>query len=323
MARRRVDDAMLHQRRQKNTVRRLWLEQVRYFQRSAETRRREPLYLTLAGSAGLDVDLLSKEGILSRTEVSGVAKNDQWKVVAVESSPDAVLELQSRVPGLKIIKGPIENLVRGEANTTWPTGGDKELCRARVVNLDLNRPLLGLQARGRIIFPTLQLITKIAELHIEGTGRSWALLLTLHGEITWDHAVSVWVQEFIDENCGREPLFAAGFVRLLGATTSNRLRSGRIKDLTTLSISDQQRVLMAFVPKQLAQLVQNQGWQMTTEWNLRYGGARHAPIVTWIISFLPRISPPMTPEASYRHNLRTIWKKAGEIATNGSIQIDA
>lgn len=128
---------MAESRAEKVAVRNLWIESLS--EADLMTRPEDsPLYLTLPGREGADVRLLADRGLVQLNEVGGVAIDDAGKVVAVERNSEAVLELQSRFPGLKIFDQPIENLLHSINPVAWPTGRDRVWCRAKVVNLDLD-----------------------------------------------------------------------------------------------------------------------------------------------------------------------------------------
>lgn len=94
MTQRAVDRAMNEGRPEKAIVRSLWLEKVRSYRITypADT---VPLYLTLSGAEGRDIELLAAEGIIRRTEVGAIVEDDQQLVVAIESNTAAVLRLQT------------------------------------------------------------------------------------------------------------------------------------------------------------------------------------------------------------------------------------
>lgn len=142
-----VDNAMAENRPAKQTIRSLWLEEVRTMAEQYPNSD-EPWYLTLPGAEGRDIQLIIDEGLVSLTEVNSIAEEDQWKIVAVERKNRAVLNLQEKFIGLKIKEVDFGTLIRGDGPFAWPDGDDIKYCRARVVNLDLNSPLKAKQAEG-------------------------------------------------------------------------------------------------------------------------------------------------------------------------------
>lgn len=305
---------MADERPQKKAVRRLWLEAVRRFLDEAGKEESAPLLLTLPGGAALDIVMLLEHGIVRRTEVGGIAKTDQWKVVAIESSPDAVRRLQETFPGLKILQQPIENLLRGDGLTTWPTGEHKAYCRAHVVNLDLNSPL----SHRSGAFPIIDLIRKLAILHAYPP-MNWVLLLTLHGEIVAENIIKDEMFDFLGENMRRDAVFAGSLASHLGERVISLLQ--RRPAAHRLSVSDQQRLMMVFVPKKISSMVHQDGWSISTDWNLMYGEGelQQAPIVSWILSFRMDPRGRSTPDALYRESLRSILRRAQRVEPNGSI----
>jgi hypothetical protein len=252
--------------------------------------------------------------------MKSIAEADAKKVVAAENSPMAALELVRRFPGLKIVEQSIENLIHSDNPTAWPTGEHVELCRAYVVNLDLNESLLGKLEGGRLTFPVLIWVSKIAQLHAQDPHLSWILCLTLHGEVHWSEQVASLVHKFLNENFSLEPEYAKGAQEHLGPDLYGAISRGQPIDWGSRGARDQQAVLMALVPKQIAQLVHAQGWLVRTLRNLMYGGTDgRAPMVSWIIQFDWEPRATNTPSAAYRECLRHVFTGKGTIEEDGRI----
>ena len=280
----------------------------------------EPLYLTLSGGEGREIKRLTEEHLVGTTEVGGIATESQGKVVAVESSPLAVGQLQRRFPGLKILEIAVEALVRGEGLTQFPQGDHEKCCRARIVNLDLNEVLKGVEREGALVFPVLSWITKFAQLHARFPRRDWCLFLTLHGEIPWAAGIGEAVQEFLQENLQRAEAFRSATQRLLGHELYDRLAGAKVDNLSRLTREAQQKVLMVFVPKKIAQLVRDQGWRLKTTHNLRYGASPHqAPMVSWIIEFITDPKSSRKPEAVYLRSVNDALTNVGEVTEDGRL----
>jgi hypothetical protein len=306
-------------RPQKRTVRQFWLQEVQRIS-GRHIGDQVPLYLTLPGAEGRDIEILAKAGIISLTQVHGISAKDKWKIVAVESSPMAAFSLQDRFPGLKIIEAPLQSLLSGDSQLRWPQGEHENLCRARVINLDVDEPVSALEKSGHITFPLLERIYKFALIHAEPDPTEWTLLLTVHGECLWNSSISRSVQQFLLENCQREPMFAKGLRHLLGEDLFNEIAELRVETFDQLGFPEQQRILTAFVPKKIASLVHHR-WRVTTQWTFFYGGSnREAPMVTWGMYFDPDPRASKTPDAVYRESIRTVFRRVGEIMQDGSIQ---
>lgn len=84
----------------------------------------------------------------------------------------------------------------------------------------------------------------------------------------------------------------------------------------------QQKVLMAFVPKKIADLVRPQMWRLDTKVNLRYGQLGHAPMVTWIINFNFDNRAAGRPDAVYLDSVNGILATAGHIDGQGTVVPD-
>lgn len=320
---RSVDHAMDQNRAEKNAIRRLWLNEVRA---SVENYPDDeiPMYLTLPGAEGRDIQLLVEHGLLRLTEaeIRGIVEEDKGKVVAVESNSRAITELQKRFPNLRILRVPINDLIRGEALTSWPQGVHAHLCRARVVNLDLNSPLHAREQEGDIVFPVIRWIAKFAQLHAEPP-LDWSLCLTLNGGLVWDATVCRYTKNLLVENFQREPRFAESCKIHLGSALYNQIEAPEDEvDFSSLSEAAQQQVLMILVPKLITQYVQHQGWKIRTQRNLRYQGGGGAPMVTWVVHFTRNSGVSATPNAAYRDALANILYSKGLIRDDGQIEED-
>lgn len=320
---RSVDRAMDHNRAEKVAIRHLWLREV---QASAEgyTEDKIPFYLTLPGAEGRDIRLLVEHGLLRLTEaeVRGIVEEDKEKVVAVEANSQAITELQKQFPNLKILRVPIKDLIKREGLTSWPQGEYVRLCRARVVNLDLNSPLHAREQEGNIVFPVITWIAKFAQLHAEPP-LDWSLCLTLNGELVWDAAICQYAQNLLVENFQREPRFAESCKTYLGSHLYEQINAPEEQvDFSSLPGVAQQQVLMILVPKLIAQYVQHQGWMIRTQQNLRYQGGGGAPMVTWIVHFIRNTGVDATPDATYRNAIAGILCSKGLIHADGRIGED-
>jgi hypothetical protein len=263
--------------------------------------------------------MMIQSGLIIQTEVGSIAEDDVDKVVAVEQDNSAIASLNRILPGLRIKEVQFRNLVRSEGPFSWPEGEDIRFCRALVVNLDLNQPLSAQLEGQDIIFPVLAWVKKICMLHGRHPRKDWTLCLTLHGEISWPERVNQWINSFLRENINREPEFATGCQRLLGPDLYSLATQLDAPDYSQVCRTEQQALIMVFVPKLLAHLVHNDGWRTETRWNLRYGESGEAPMVTWVIRFVWDEHGTSTPDALYRAALRGIFEKTGHINQNGDI----
>ncbi len=316
-----VDQAMEQERVEKHVIREFWVQEIQQY---TETYPQDdgPVYLTLSGAEGRDIHQAVAHGLLTLTEAGAVATEDQGKVVAVESNAQAVLQLQRRFPGLKIINKDFQSLVGGPGLFNWPGRDDKRSCRARIVNLDLNGELKATTEDGNIVFPIIMWIDKLARLHGRVPRRDWTLCLTLHGELHWDADVCSFVRQFLRDNFEREPLFADCCSDLLGATFVTDISAETPIDFSAWPLAAQQRLLMVIVPKLIAHRVHDQGWKVHTERNLRYGGSAYAPMVTWVIRFTWDAEAVSSPGATLRDALTGIFYDVGFIHEDGRVEGD-
>jgi hypothetical protein len=279
-----------------------------------------PLYLTLCGAEGRDIETLVDRGVLQLTEVGSIVDEHRARVVAVESSMPAVARLKDKFPGLRVINEPFSNLLSGMEMTTWPKGENAKLWQSHVVNLDLNKALAALSREGQVIFPDVQLIEKIALLHSKEPTGDWWLCLTLNATINWADDVASGVQRFLAENFEAVPDFASAARQHLGDELYEAIVQAPPVELSELPAEDRQCVLMTLVPKKLSISALHHGWRVETSANIRYGGeSGSAPMVTWIFKFCwdPRAST--SPQLVYRESLLLIHDEVKVVATDGSI----
>lgn len=319
MTPRPVDEAMVDERPEKIVVRQLWVEEARCYAEEFPDDA-HPLYLTLPGGLGLDVKALVDEGLLELTETGAISEAHQFRVVGVEHNGLAVARLNRRFPGMKIIEMTIENLLGWQSPFSWPVGENRRFCKARLVNLDLNGPLLGRPHLGGLEFPVMVAIDKLSRLHEAPQRLRWTLCLTLHATTPWSDHVAEQVQAFMVENLARDDEFRARCRETLGADFCERLGFEEPVGFSALGREDQQRFLMVFVPKKIAQMVHNRGWRIVTKHNLRYGSPPRAPMATWVLEFLPDEAVIATPDAGYREALRGIFQRFGSLNAEGEFE---
>ena len=278
-----------------------------------------PWYLTLCGQEGRDIALLIEKGLISQTEVHSIAEEDQGRIVAVENNNQAILKLQKRFAGLRIREVNFQDLTRGPGIFRWPDGDDEQFCRAHVVNLDLNQPLLGRMESNGPTFPVLSCVHKLCRLHERPPQLDWTLCLTLHGELVWPDEVNEWTRRFLAGNLRRDDCFRERCRSFLGECLFTRISTEETLVFKDLDRTSQQKVAMILVPKYLANSVHNLGWQVATERNLRYGAPCHAPMVSWILKFRWSSQATAEPDAAYRQALNNILAGIGVVSDSGEI----
>lgn len=306
---------MADDRPEKQTVRALWAEAVNEAVRSGN----EPLYLTLPGAIGRDIEVLIERGLVRRAENGAIASSDLGKVVAVEFDGAAIAALQRRFPGLKILEDKIENILHSSRITAWPDRKTRSLFRASVVNLDLNAPFECRIEHDQLTFPLVELIRKIALIHGESP-TNWTLLLTLNARLHWGRDEASRLQRFLNGNFARDATFAKQSREWIGEAIYGELTSEGALEIAELDQSACQSILMTVVPKAIAYVVHRDGWRVETVQNLAYGGrAEIAPMVTWVMYF--RWDPRASTDAEdvYRESLEAVHANAGVIRADGII----
>lgn len=312
-----VDEAMGNERLEKNIMRGFWVEVIETI---ADKKLDVPWYLTLSGAQGLDIDAVIEQKIINLTETGAIQENDKTRIVAIERSKRAVLQLQKKFSGLKILEVNFQNLISGEGNFSWPAGDNRNFCKAKVINLDLNEPLKAIKNNNRIEFPVIQWIKKLGIIHTDPSRSDWYLCLTFHGEILWDDEVNQYVSGFLGDNLRRDQEFNDQCRDFIPENLIDQILSNRRVDFTGLDVPIQQRILMVIVPKLIANLVHIDGWDIATIKNLFYGGGENAPMVTWIFKFSEAGDLSSRPNELYRKILNGIFSFTGFIAQDGEVQ---
>lgn len=316
-----IDAAMLRERPEKARIRQLWLETC--------SRRElgwapgaEPLYLTLPGAEGRDIEMLAAAGQLARTETGAIAIEDVDKVVAFESNKSAYAQVRAKFPGLRVYGERVQDAVHGPTRMRYPTAERLKATRARVVNLDYTTPLAPSDARDMLSFPDLDVITKLAVIHASGSPVEWSLCLTLNATISWPSQIEKLVLDNLRENLGRSETFSGQCLRLLGGDLHSRLKYTDDNILHEAGAAAQ-RLLMILVPKRIAAAAASVGWRTVPVVNARYGGAADAAAMcTWIVDFVWDTRGGSQPNAVYVESLESSLLTASLIDSTGVLRPD-
>lgn len=281
----------------------------------------DPLYLTLCGAEGLDIQAAIDAGIIQLNEVKGIAASDLGKCVAVERVPDAVLKLQARHPGLRILEQDIQGILGGANPLAWPEQRERRsVCRSKVVNLDFNGAFKAIQENQQIQFPIAVWIQKLARMHDVGEPINWSVYLTLNASLAaWSNQVWGHVLKVLSENMASHPGFGDDLRALFGPD-----RAARIEDRTcvrtSLEAREEQGLLMAFAPKAICQDIPD-GWTMTVHKNVRYGGETGvAPMVSQIIDFHKDPALIGLRDQSYQRSVASILSDTWAIGIDGGLE---
>lgn len=312
---RAVDVAMAAAHPAKTAIRRQWLSLLKELQISSDE---FPTYLTLSGAEGRDIQLLIEAGLIATTETGAIAPVSENYCVAVENSAMAVLELQRRFPGLRIISQNIQSLLRGESILTYPERGEhRTCCQAHVINLDLQATFAGTLVNGAPHFPVLLWIEKFGALHVEAGHKQWYLLLTLNGTVEWPTDVSGWGTQFLRDNFNAVPEFRTHCERILGAEVCRKIQQDECVDFSALDLAARQRLLLAFVPKAIIERLYHQSWRVVTLFNNEYTGAGGAPMVTYIFE-MQKADRFSAPERLYRGAVAGCLDNVGRVQNDGT-----
>jgi hypothetical protein len=316
--------AMAEERPEKDTMRGLWAECVGKMAAqdvAGGDDSSPPLYLSLCGAKGLDILKLVERGIVGRTETGAIAEADLGKIVAVESDPDAAVELRENFSGLDVFDRKVEELLSMPSDMAWPDKKLRRILRSKVVNLDLNQALEARIKQNQLQFPLVKMIEKFAILHAQDPHVDWSLCLTLHADLALDAGALGRIASFLAENFKKEEVYGAASSGLLGAELYEKLNEGKCPDdvIEALGPDDIQNLLMALIPKRIISDTHRHGWKVTTRRNLRYGIDPAAPMVSWILDFEwdPRGSS--APQELYSESLGGAVTGVEEIDTSGQL----
>ncbi|MDZ7734536.1 MAG: hypothetical protein U5R31_16940 [Acidimicrobiia bacterium] len=272
---------MADDRPSKQTVRQsIWLDVVK---RRAPARSADvPLYVTLPGAEGFDIQLLVDEGLLALTETGAISEGSKNVVVAIECKSDARAQLLEKFYGLEVLPERFENLIRGRRRIAYPDGRHLSIWRSLVVNLDLNDPLHLTLDHGNLACPLVEhYLVKVATMQREVPHEAgWSLLLTLHGTILVDSkqltSVCSALAKILDENMKSSEEYATNFAELVGKEAD----ADWLADLCTVkgdadgrnNEEMRQRVILMLVPKLIVEHLTGMGWNVTIGRSAFYGG---------------------------------------------------
>jgi len=312
-----VDEAMAANRPEKNFVRNLWVDEIQKIE-EAGYNNEYPLYLTLPGAMGGEISFLVEKGIIRLTETGAIHGEDLHKIVAVESSKKAQIELLRQFPGLNVLKMSIQSLIRGDGQRNFPDNRDEIIyCKAKVINLDLNEPIKVDESKNELFIPIIEWIKKFCLLHRENE-IDWSLCLTLHGEIFWNSNVNAQVVSFLVDNCNHDNDFREMLITHLGEQIAQAIFDAEL-DFTTIEQEAMQKVSMILIPKLLVQYAVNQGWIINTIHNYAYTGGNGAPMVTWVFNFHLDTEAAAHTITEYINGIRNIFHQIGSIDSDGNL----
>lgn len=314
-----IDAALSQDRPAKRAIRQLWLREVRRHPANGN-----PIYLTLPGTEGKDIDLLINEGVIATTETGAIAAEDIGKVVAVESNSEAVLSLQRKYPGLRIHNNTLESLMNGGGPYAWPNKNISRDMRAKVVNIDLDKSLRA-ECGEEVSFPLIKIIKKISQLHRERPNAEpaepWSLCVTVNSTIEWPEPAVRFFFRFLANNCSEHQTFKESAAATLGDNLVNRIIA-EYQSLTFNHIDpdDRAKLLCIFLPKLIMCEINDHHWEAIDCSTLSYGGNEgHAAMTTITIAF--RVSNAPIPSQRYASNICNIFPGLGRVLDNGTIEL--
>lgn len=320
MTRRPIDRAMAEERLEKATIREIWLKFIQSVpQKNAN--QDHPLYVTLSGAEGKDIEGLVHHGILKKTENGAISADDEWKVVAIEKNGPAATKLRKKFPGLKVIHDDVLELIGGTSETSFPEdrSDDSKLWLADVINLDYNSTFSGSIQNGRGLFSVAQTLKKIATIQHQYGKQSWCLLVTLNATLNLEDDCWGEIQRILNDNFNSVEEFREAFSKLVPLSADSEINSDILEEIKG-NCDLQQKLLMAFLPKIFAQKIRDYRWKFDVEHALVYGdnSYRQARMASWIIC-LKKPESPITDEACYQKNVKDIMKNCSKIESTGCL----
>ncbi len=173
---------------------------------------------------------------------------------------------------------------------------------------------------GEVFFPVLSWIRKLCQLHSRPPRYDWTLCLTLHGAVVWPEEVNEWTKSFFAENLRREPNFAKNCEEFLGEELVTQVTGCSPINFSTLDRTGQQKIIMVMVPKMIAKLVHNEGWNVSTEAKPSLWSRRIRPDGDLDSKVHLESEGSSKPDALYRAALKDIFSSAGVVTDRGKIK---
>ncbi|MCY4046795.1 MAG: hypothetical protein OXF42_01610 [Candidatus Dadabacteria bacterium] len=322
MSPRRIDTAMARKRPEKNYIRNEWVKIVKNIQEKRSDTG-VPLYVTLSGREGKDIDCLIKHGILEQTETGAIRDKDTWKVVAIEKNGPAATELRRKFPGLDVRNDDVLDLICGPGEISYPNSDNEDeikLWKASVVNLDYDSSLkMTLEGRS-VRFGVIQTLKKISAIQNECTSGEWYIFLTLNATLNFGAEHWNYIKETLNDNLRQVPRFRDDFfTKIIVQKGLTQIEDSIITNIKSCS-SLQQKLLLSLVPKLLAQKTRDHMWAISVNQSFMYGdnadnGAR---MTSWIINFKkPLNSKINTDDQCYKQNVSGILANTVRLDSKG------
>lgn len=318
MNKRPIDHAMESQRPEKVYIRKRWLAVIKAVEKKYK-KSEIPLYLTLPGSDGYDIQMLIDHDLIELTDVKSVKEKDIQKVIAIEKNNKAVLNLQKKFIGLRIEEQSLESILKGVGLQSWPSKKEKEIFKAHIINLDFDGSLNSNDINGTVEIKEIEWINKICLIKKEQKLDAWTLFLTLNASKSSLKKYMIdFIRAFLNDNINRSSDFSDLSKKFLNKKIFTKLKDNSDLKLSDLSDEDCRMLFMVFIPKYISNKVHTEGWRLTTDFNLHYGdGKKRAPMVSWCITFTYDNSP--TPNEIYIKSIKSIFNDFGFINGKGLV----
>lgn len=320
MANRPIDSSMAINRPEKIKIREEW-GNIALTELSMLSGKHRPLYVTLSGAEGKDIEVLIQNGVLKRTENGAISSDDQWKVIAIEKNGPAASELRSKYPGLDIRNDDVINLIHGCSETSFPNRGDDNfnLWTAQIINLDYNSRFEGKLENGRGLYEIAQTLKKISAIQHEMKNSRWSILLTLNANIELTQSCWSEVKQTLNDNLTSVDKFKEDFSKILPLDAGGRVNCDllcKIKTDATL----QQKLIVALVPKFFMQKIRDHRWEVSEIKSFVYGNntSGRARMSSWVIT-LQKPDQVKSDDQCYSENVSKILSNCFQIQDDGTL----
>lgn len=306
----------------KAAVRRLWLASIAQKDDFLEAPD-QPLYLTLAGSEALDIQLLVDKGLVTVSETKAILPLDQ--VIAFERSPVALAALKQRFSGLRVFDADLVALMKRAHAVPPPV--DLRFLDAAFINLDLFDALEA-EITGTVVrFPVIEAAVGFAHVKAARGRTRYGLFLTINATLNWSTDVRRKAAEAVRGNIEQDEEFRNAVASRFGREWVPRFQSPTLleNDGELARLFDHlgsQRFLQLYLPKAIAYRVHSEGWRVTTRENWRYRGYRRAPMVTFVFDVERDPRAAGNPRPIYLESLRTVLNRCGQITATGKLVQD-
>lgn len=301
-----VDKALEQELPEKKLLRNKWVDAVKEAEKYHSGNDKYPLYVTLSGPEGKDIELLIKNNIIKITENGAINSDDQWKVVAIEKNGPKATELRNKFPGLKVKDSSVFDLLNDNCNANEKLN-NSFLWGASVINLDYNSRLEGIIENDRCSFDVIITLKKISEFQLSFESKYWCVLLTLNAnlvldDIFWNEIIKTLKNNryFNSEFCNEvdKSEYFKNIDDIYYSSVS------KIKDCDKL----QQKFVLNLVPNLFSQKIKEHCWEFSVIKAFSYGNntSGRSRMASWILCLKQKSEDGLQKDLNFENQLSNI-----------------